>query len=66
MTLTLSDLVPEQMPEVVAEGFQFTEGPVWHPEGYLLFSDIPADTISDTPPASARTLIAHPAATPMG
>ncbi len=45
MTLTLSDLVPEQMPEVVAEGFQFTEGPVWHPEGYLLFSDIPADTI---------------------
>jgi gluconolactonase len=23
----------------LATGFQFTEGPVWHPEGYLLFSD---------------------------
>ena len=33
MTLTLSDLVPEQMPEVVAEGFQFTEGPVMAPGG---------------------------------
>ena len=30
----------------VANGFQFTEGPVWHPaDRYLLFSDIPADTI---------------------
>lgn len=26
-------------------GFKFTEGPVWHPSGFLLFSDIPADTI---------------------
>jgi len=25
--------------------FQFIEGPVWHPDGFLLFSDIPADTI---------------------
>jgi gluconolactonase len=25
--------------EKLAEGFQFTEGPVWHPDGYLLFSD---------------------------
>ncbi len=31
--------------EVVAEGFQFTEGPIWHPEEGLLFSDIPADRI---------------------
>lgn len=29
----------------VASGFEFTEGPVWHPDGYLLFSDIPANTI---------------------
>jgi len=29
----------------IAGGFQFTEGPVWHPDGYLLFSDIPANTI---------------------
>ncbi len=25
--------------------FEFTEGPAWHPEGFLLFSDIPANTI---------------------
>ena len=25
--------------EKLADGFQFTEGPVWHPDGYLLFSD---------------------------
>lgn len=31
---------------VVAEGFQFTEGPLWHPDGrFLLFSDIPDSTI---------------------
>jgi len=29
----------------IAGGFQFTEGPVWHPDGYLLFSDIPANKI---------------------
>lgn len=31
--------------ETVATGFQFTEGPLWHPEGVLLFSDIPANHI---------------------
>ena len=30
--------------EKVADGFSFTEGPVWHPEGYLLFSD-PNDNV---------------------
>jgi len=30
---------------LVAEGFQFTEGPVWLPGGMLIFSDIPADRI---------------------
>jgi len=29
----------------VADGFRFTEGPMWHAGGYLIFSDIPADTI---------------------
>ena len=28
-----------------ATGFQFTEGPVWLPDGFLLFSDIPASRI---------------------
>jgi hypothetical protein len=29
----------------LATGFQFVEGPVWHLDGFLLFSDIPANTI---------------------
>ncbi|NLC56668.1 MAG: SMP-30/gluconolactonase/LRE family protein [Armatimonadetes bacterium] len=32
-------------PERLATGFQFTEGPVWSEEGYLLFSDIPPGRI---------------------
>ncbi|HOC31208.1 MAG TPA: SMP-30/gluconolactonase/LRE family protein [Armatimonadota bacterium] len=31
--------------EKVAGGFRFTEGPVWSPEGYLLFSDVPSNNI---------------------
>ena len=42
---SLRDLVPSQSPETLAKGFQFTEGPVWHPDRYLLFSDVAGDTI---------------------
>jgi len=31
--------------EKLAGGFQFLEGPLWHPDGYLLFSDPNANTI---------------------
>ncbi|MEG4408598.1 SMP-30/gluconolactonase/LRE family protein [Microcoleus sp. MON2_D5] len=31
--------------EKVAGNFQFIEGPLWHPDGFLLFSDIPANII---------------------
>ena len=31
--------------EKLANGFTFTEGPIWMPEGYLLFSDIPENVI---------------------
>lgn len=31
--------------EKLAGDFQFIEGPIWHRDGFLLFSDIPADTI---------------------
>ena len=37
---SLDKIVPASATiEKIAEGFQFTEGPVWHPDGYLLFSD---------------------------
>ena len=38
-------------------GFQFTEGPVWHPDGYLLFSDIPANTIYKWVPGSSEAVV---------
>jgi gluconolactonase len=31
--------------EKICDGFMFTEGPVWAEEGYLLFTDIPANKI---------------------
>ena len=36
---------PDSRLEKLAGGFQFVEGPVWHPDGYLLFSDPNANTI---------------------
>jgi gluconolactonase len=36
---------PNARIEKLAEGFLFTEGPVWVPDGYLLFSDPNANTI---------------------
>ena len=39
-------------PEAVTTGFRFTEGPIWHSDGYLLFSDIPGNTIYKWTPGS--------------
>lgn len=42
----LDDVLPtDARIEKVADGFLFTEGPVWHPDGYLLFSDPNANVI---------------------
>ena len=47
--------------EQIASGFQFVEGPVWHPDGYLLFSDIPANVIYKwTPGASEAEVYRQP------
>jgi len=43
--MRLKELFEPGDPEQIATGFQFLEGPVWHPDGYLLFSDIPAGRI---------------------
>lgn len=42
---TLADLFISLDAVELGTGFQFTEGPVWHPAGFLLFSDIPAAII---------------------
>ena len=42
----LDDIVPSDAKiEQLANGFLFTEGPLWVPDGYLLFSDPNANTI---------------------
>lgn len=38
-------IAPGTTIEKIADGFSFTEGPVWHPDGYLLFSDPNTNTI---------------------
>ncbi|MCY1054813.1 SMP-30/gluconolactonase/LRE family protein [Nannocystis sp. SCPEA4] len=42
--MSLADIVDGEL-ELIADGHMFTEGPIWSPEGYLLYSDIPANTI---------------------
>lgn len=42
--MSLEDIVDGDLEEI-ASGHMFTEGPLWSPEGYLLYSDIPANTI---------------------
>jgi sugar lactone lactonase YvrE len=51
---TFAGIVGDAEVEKVSDGFQFTEGPVWMTEGYLIFSDIPADTIYKWSPGQAE------------
>lgn len=39
-------LIEGEEPEVIAGPFEFTEGPYWHSDGYLLFSNIPANRVN--------------------
>lgn len=51
-------LVPKDAAlEKVAEGLAFTEGPVWHKDGYLLFSDCHKNGIMKWDPASGKTTV---------
>ncbi len=46
--------------EKVADGFKFTEGPIWIHAGYLLFSDIPNNSIMKWTPDGKVTVFMHP------
>ncbi len=49
-------------PEVLGEGFQWTEGPVWVEEhGFLLFSEIPANTIHRWSETDGMSVYLNPA-----
>ena len=55
-----SDIFGDYKIEKVLSGFQFTEGPVWIPDGFLLFSDIPADTIYKYEPGTKHEIFLNP------
>ena len=64
-------VAPDAKIELLAEGFDWTEGPVWHRAGgYLLFSDIPRNTIHRWKEGQGVSVYMRPAgyagATPFG
>lgn len=54
-------LVPQDaMLEKVATGFTWVEGPVWIPSGYLMFADIPSNSIRKLAPNGEVTIFKQP------
>lgn len=57
----LDKLVPAgAVIEKLAEGFTWTEGPVWMPEGFLLFCDIPANAVMRWEEGTGASLFLRP------
>lgn len=57
----LDELLPKRaVVEKLAEGFDWSEGPVWMPAGYLLFSDVPLNTIFKWAPHGGITVHLQP------
>jgi len=57
----LDRIIPAQPTlEKVATGFTWTEGPVWVPAGYLLFADIPSNSIRKWSPAEGTSVFLQP------
>ena len=51
-------VAPNAKVETVADGFGFTEGPVWvRKGGYLIFSDIPANVINKWNPKDGKVSV---------
>src|SRR6187399_1949509 len=51
-------VAPDAVIEKVAGGFQFTEGPLWRPDGTLWFSDVQGNLVrSVTPDGKVSVLI---------
>jgi len=60
MNDNLSNIIGEAQVEIILSDFQFTEGPIWIPEGFLLFSDIPANTIYKYEPGLETEIFLKP------
>lgn len=57
----INQIVPQQATlERVATGFKWVEGPVWIKAGYLLFSEIPSNSIRKWTPGEGVTIFLQP------
>lgn len=57
----LDQIVPTQpVLEKIATGFTWTEGPVWAPDGYLLFAEIPSNSIRKWTPGAGVSIFMQP------
>lgn len=57
----INQIVPQQATlERVATGFKWVEGPVWIKAGYLLFSEIPSNSIRKWTPGQGVTIFLQP------
>lgn len=57
----LDQIVPAQpVLEKVATGFTWVEGPVWAPAGYLLFAEIPSNSIRKWTPGAGVSIFMQP------
>jgi gluconolactonase len=56
-----NDIVPEGATlQKLATGYTWTEGPIWTHEGYLLFADIPSNTIRKVEPGKPASIYLQP------
>ncbi|HEY1472398.1 MAG TPA: SMP-30/gluconolactonase/LRE family protein [Candidatus Acidoferrum sp.] len=66
-----NDIIPDGAALVkLTSGYTWTEGPIWMREGYLLFADIPSNTIRKLPLGGEASIFLQPSgylgATPFG
>jgi gluconolactonase len=57
MATQLASIVESPQAERLATGFVFTEGPLWHPDGYWLFVDVRANLIYRLRPGGQPEII---------
>jgi gluconolactonase len=61
MDRALEDLIDSNAKlEKLATGYKWTEGPVWIPAGYLLFAEIPSNTILKWAPKAGASVFLQP------
>lgn len=53
----LSDILETTQAERLATGFTFTEGPLWHPDGFWFFNDIRQNTLYRMTPGRAPEVV---------